>query len=166
MQAKTLGALTLDKHPVSKLSLLFQSIHRMAPTLLVGLFLGRAALFGELSPFPLAFFVAVRLVMPGSEWLTGAALALGVLLRGNPMQAVSYIAMVLAYLAIEKAVGFNSKERIVRAGLAGIAVIAVRLPLFMWQPPTLFEGIITLIEGALTLVLVIEIGRASCRERV
>lgn len=156
MQAKTLGhVINLDKHPVSRISALLRSIYRMAPTLLVALFLGRAALFGELSPFPLAFFVAVRLVVPGGEWLTGAVLALGVLLRGNPMQAVSFIAMALAYLALERAIGFSSKERLVRAGLAGVAVIVVRLPLFMWQPPTLFEGIVTLIEGGLTMVLAV-----------
>ena len=156
MQTKALGhAVTLDKHPVSKISTLCRSMYRIAPTMLVAFFLGRAALFGELSPFPLAFFVAVRLMVPGGEWLTGAVLVLGVLLRGNPMQAVSYIGMVLAYLALEKSIGFSSKERLVRAGLAGVAVIVVRLPLFMWQPPTVFEGVITLIEGGLTVVLAV-----------
>jgi len=155
MQRVVEHTISMDKHPVNKVVLLTRSISRLAPTLIVALFLGRAALFGELSPFSLAFFVAVRLSIPGAEWLTALGLCAGVLLRGNAMQVISLGAMLLAYLALEKTIGLSSKERSVRAALAGVAVILARLPLFMWQPPTVFEGAITVIEGGLTFVLAI-----------
>lgn len=119
----------------------------------MGFFLGRAVLFGELAPFPLAFFLAVRIATPRGEWLAAAALIAGVLLRGTPMQALSLVAMILAYVALEKSISFGSRDRLLRAGLAGVAVIAARLPLFMWQSPTLFEGAVTLLEAGLTIVI-------------
>lgn len=156
MQTKSIGqAAALTKPALSRGPMLFQSIQRIAPTVVVALFLGRAVLFGELSPFPLAFFVAARLVLPGVEWFAALALAGGILLRGTAMQCVSFLAMMLAYLALEKTIGFSSKERLVRAGLAGVAIVLARIPLFMWQPPTVFEGIVTLIEAGLVVVLAV-----------
>jgi len=40
---------------------------RLVPLAVVSVFVGRAAFSGELAPFPLALFVAVRLAAPGKE---------------------------------------------------------------------------------------------------
>lgn len=126
---------------------------KIAPMLIAGLFLARAELFGELSPFSLGFFAAVRVMAPGSEWLTGLFIAGGILSRGGPMQVVSFMAMALSYIALEKTIVGCSRSRVLRAAMAGVAIIAVRLPLFFWQTPTLFEGVVTLLEVAITTVM-------------
>jgi stage II sporulation protein E len=79
------------------------------------------------------------------------ALAAGVLLRGNPLQGVAFLVAVASYLVMERA--FDNRTRLIRAILAAVAVLVVRVPLFMWQTPTLFEVVVTVIEVALTAVL-------------
>ena len=66
-------------------SLLSHVSTKIMPLAAVGVFVGRAAFSGELSPFPLALFVAVRLAVPGKEWPLLLATALGVFLRGSPL---------------------------------------------------------------------------------
>ena len=130
-----------------------RALYRLVPLWALGFFLARAEVHGELSPFALSFFAAARMVLPGSEWLTGLFLALGVLWRGGFMVAVMFMATALAYLAFEKALAPAAGSSVFRAALAGLSVIVVRIPLFMWQTPTLFEGIATFLEAALTAVL-------------
>lgn len=127
-------------------------LSRMAPLWALGFFLARAEVYGELSPFALSFLAAVRLALPGSEWLTGGFLTLGVLWRGGFMATVMFMATILAYIACEKSM-VAARSSVLRAGFAGLAVIVVRIPLFLWQTPTLFEGIVTLLEAGLTAVL-------------
>lgn len=128
------------------------ALYRLAPLWVLGFFLARAELYGELSPFALSFFAAVRIVLPGSEWLTGLFLTLGVLWRGGFMAAVMFVATLLAYIACEKSLVTATRSSVLRALFAGISVIVVRIPLFMWQTPTLFEGLMTLLEVGLTAV--------------
>jgi len=129
------------------------SVLRWAPLWAAGFILARAELYGELSPFALSFFAAVRIVFPGSEWLTGLFLGLGVLWRGGPMATVMFVGTVLAYIACEKSMVPVVRSRALRAAMAGLSIILVRIPLFMWQAPTLFEGVVTLLEVALTMVM-------------
>ena len=124
---------------------------RLVPIAVVSTLIGRASVSGELSPFPLALFVAVRLAVPGKQWPVLMATALGVFLRGSPLGVISFLFTVAAYLSLEKA--FTNHTRAARAALAGVAVLLIRVPLFMWQAPTMFEVLVTVIEAALASVL-------------
>ncbi|MBS3873475.1 MAG: stage II sporulation protein E [Firmicutes bacterium] len=154
MQSKVLKAVLAANKPyghrrVDELS----HFSRLAPLVVAGILLGRASLFYELSPFAVALFAAVRMVVPGAEWVTALALSVGVFWRGGPMMMVSFFGMVLAYLALEKILVPSSWERIVRAVLAGISVVVVRIPLLWWQAPTLYDVVTTLLEVALTMAM-------------
>jgi len=152
LQTKAMSAVFTANIPLrNRRKILLSHAVRLAPLFVAGVLLGRATLFDEVSPFALAFFSAVRIAVPGLEWATALALSLGMFWRGGLLPMSSLLGMFLVYLVLQKLLVPNSWERLWRAGLAGLAVVIVRLPLLWWQTPVLYDIISTLLEVALTV---------------
>lgn len=121
--------------------------------LVMAVLLGRAVVFGDLAPFGLALFVAVRWVRPEQSWSAAVGLTLGALLR-SPGAAVSLLGCMGIYVSLERYF-LNQRWRhlFVGMGMATLSCLLVKLPVFLLQPPSVFDLTSTLLEAGLVTVL-------------
>lgn len=121
--------------------------------IVMALLLGRAVVFGDLAPFGLALFVAVRWVSPGQTWSVAIGLSLGALLR-SPGAAVNLLGCMGIYVSLERYI-LSQRWRNLFAGMgmASLTCLLVKVPVFLLQPPSVFDLTSTLLEAGLVTVL-------------
>ncbi|HHW99132.1 MAG TPA: stage II sporulation protein E [Firmicutes bacterium] len=121
--------------------------------LIMAILLGRAVVFGDLAPFGLALFVAVRWVRPEQSWPAAIGLAVGALLR-SPGAAVSLLGCMGIYVSLERYL-LTQRWRNLYMGMAmaSLTCLLVKLPVFLLQPPSVFDLTSTLLEAGLVTVL-------------
>ena len=120
---------------------------------LIAVLLGRAVVFGDLAPFGLALFVAIRWVRPEQSWPTAIGLALGAMLR-SPGATVSLLGCMGIYVSLERyLLSQHWRSLLTSMGMASLSCLLVKLPVFLLQPPSLFDLTSTLLEAGLVSVL-------------
>ncbi|NLW16379.1 MAG: stage II sporulation protein E [Firmicutes bacterium] len=121
--------------------------------LLMAILLGRAVVFGDLAPFGLALFVAVRWIWPEQSWPAAIGLTIGALLRA-PGAAVSLLGCMGIYLSLEHYL-LSQRWRNLSMGMvmASLTCLLVKLPVFLLQPPSVFDLTSSLLEAGLVTVL-------------
>lgn len=120
---------------------------------LIAVLLGRAAVFGDLAPFGLALFVAVRWVCPEQSWAAAIGLTLGALLR-SPGATVSLLGCMGIYVSLERyLLSQRWRNLLTGMGMASLTCLLVKLPIFLLQPPSVFDLTSTVLEAGLVTVL-------------
>lgn len=120
---------------------------------LMAILLGRAVVFGDLAPFGLALFVAVRWACPEQSWPAVFGLTVGALLR-SPGAAVSLLGCMGIYVSLERyLLSQRWRNLLTGMGMASLTCLLVKLPVFLLQPPSVFDLTSTFLEAGLVTVL-------------
>lgn len=120
---------------------------------LMAVLLGRAVVFGDLAPFGLALFVAVRWVRPEQSWPAAIGLTLGAILR-SPGATVSLLGCMGIYVSLERyLLSQRWRSLFTGMGMASLTCLLVKLPVFLLQPPSVFDITSTFLEAGLVTVL-------------
>ncbi len=129
--------------------------------LLIALLLGRAVVFGELAPFGLALFVATRWSQPEQSWPVAIGLSVGALLR-SPGAMVSLLGGMGIYLSLERyLLGQRWRNLFTSMAMASLSCLLVKFPVFLLQPPSLFDLTSTALEAGLVTMLAYVFAQSS-----
>lgn len=130
------------------------SPRQAALVLVLGFFLGRAALMGELWPFGVAFVAAVQWVFPRAGVVSWLAAVAGQFSLARDTQAFLNVAVLaLAWLAVKGVPRDVRHGRWVVAGLAAGIDVAVKVGWLAFAHPSLYAYVTVLFEGVFACAL-------------
>lgn len=122
--------------------------------MLTAILLGRAAIFADFAPFGIAMFVGIRLLKPELTLPAAAGLTFGASL-GSPGAVVNLLGCMGVFASLEHFLIQQRRRTLPLTVLvAALTCFLVKLPLFILQPPSLFDLTGTALEAAIVAVFV------------
>lgn len=146
---------TRSRHSIKRLLLgLFGRQNLLANV--TALFLGRSVLLGQLSPFALAFFVAVRALAPSRSLYVAIWTAVGIFWGRGAAPTFAYLVSLTLALVFEKLLNARGSRRLWRwPVIALLSAFAVDVPWFVIEMPSIYESSSVLLENGLIPILTI-----------